>query len=308
MPIKTLIVSDDDSTAREIETLISGEPDLQLVGTAKLDDALETMQKQLPKLVWLDFGPKPMRGMSQLAILKENHAGTFFIVSFEMADFELIRTSQRIGSFDYFTPKTWREDLRQCVPRLLPAVSGRNALTISPERIPFTVVLVTDADENIRKEIQMIVKAQGKLSLSKSISIAEASTYFAGSRPDIIWVELRPDRKSSMQLVKTLREQYPRTCLLVSDAGVMDSTQLLQAFRLGVSDYFDPERWRTDLPATLQMLTKPRAVPQERMSGSAPPARQNPSAGWSSQSAINIVAVLITILALWFLYYFAWPR
>lgn len=120
MKATTLLVCDAGLDKRQtIEDLIYSQPSLALVSTVSGGMAREQIGALLPKLVWIELSPAPVRGLSLLAELREAFPQMYFFVSYEVADPELIRTAYRLGASDFLDAERWRSDLPAAVQSIL---------------------------------------------------------------------------------------------------------------------------------------------------------------------------------------------
>lgn len=126
MKLTTLLVCDAGLDKRQtLEDLIHSQPSLSLVSTVSGGLAREQIASLRPGLVWIELSPAPVRFLSLLAELREVYPQTYFFISYEVPDPELIRTSYRLGATDFLDAERWRTDLPAAVQSMLIKDSAR---------------------------------------------------------------------------------------------------------------------------------------------------------------------------------------
>jgi len=162
--LQTLLVCDADlSTRRQIESLITGAPELLYVGTCEGPDAQRYINNSGAKFVWIDLGKDPTRSLTLLGDLKHACPGVHFLVSHEKWDPGMEKMSTQLGAFEFLDPLTWGEkwihiikalqayELEQKAP---PAVSPRTSQPRQAQTVPAMKAPVTDGRENLPLSVE----------------------------------------------------------------------------------------------------------------------------------------------------------
>ncbi len=259
MPLKTLLIYDDVSGIGQIQELIVGEQSLTLVDTIFSQGAEKIVQSLQPDLVWIHLDEHPVRGLALLAGLRRDCPEVSVLITYKTPDPELVRTAFRLGASDFLDPSSWATELTSSLQRLEMARSKpRNSPTIAAgtnlaKPQPITIVLVCDADKIKREAIESLIRGRKRLRLSATLSIASAAEKIRILNAKIIWLELAPAPENALALLAELKEKFPRAAVLVS-YDKPDVTLMRASYRLGASDFLDPERWKTDLGAALEHI------------------------------------------------------
>jgi DNA-binding NtrC family response regulator len=118
--LSTLVVCDSSAEKRrQIEDLVSGQEDLSLLSSTTRQGARNQIDGQSPQLVWLELDPDPNTGVNLLAALHEAYPNTYFIVSYQKLDADLVKASIKHGAVDYLDAGTWKEQLPEVISRIL---------------------------------------------------------------------------------------------------------------------------------------------------------------------------------------------
>lgn len=120
MSLTTLIVCEaGEEKAKQIEELIRAHSELRLIGTVNRQGAAKQIASLTPKLVWIELAPEPMKALTLLGDLREQHPKIQFVVSNETLDGGLIKTSMQLGATDFLDSQTWKDQLPDVVRRVV---------------------------------------------------------------------------------------------------------------------------------------------------------------------------------------------
>ena len=82
MNLPTIVVCDNAAGKKdEIESLISAQPSLILLGTVSRQAASQQTLQQGIKVIWLELAPDPQKGLALLGELKEKYPKVHYLVS-----------------------------------------------------------------------------------------------------------------------------------------------------------------------------------------------------------------------------------
>lgn len=120
MSLPTLIICEaGEDKAKQIEALIGAHKELRLIGTVNRQSAAKQITALSPKLVWIELAPEPMKALTMLGDLREQHPKIQFLVSNETLDGGLIKTSMQLGATDFLDSQTWKDQLPDVVKRVV---------------------------------------------------------------------------------------------------------------------------------------------------------------------------------------------
>lgn len=120
MSLPTLIICEaGEDKAKQIEELIRAHTELRLIGTVNRQTAAKQIAALSPKLVWIELAPEPMKALTLLGDLREQHPKIQFLVSNETLDGGLIKTSMQLGATDFLDSQTWKDQLPDVVKRVV---------------------------------------------------------------------------------------------------------------------------------------------------------------------------------------------
>lgn len=120
MALPTLLICEaGEEKTKQIEELIRSYPELRLVGTTNRQNAAKQVGGLYPKLVWVELAPEPMKALTLLGDLREQHPKTQFLVSNETLDGGLIKTSMQLGAIDFLDPQSWKDQMPDVVKRVV---------------------------------------------------------------------------------------------------------------------------------------------------------------------------------------------
>ena len=120
MSLPTLIICEaGEDKAKQIEELIRAHTELRLIGTVNRQTAAKQIAALSPKLVWIELAPEPMKALTLLGDLREQHPKVQFLVSNETLDGGLIKTSMQLGATDFLDSQTWKDQLPDVVKRVV---------------------------------------------------------------------------------------------------------------------------------------------------------------------------------------------
>jgi len=118
--LTTLIICEaGEEKAKQIEELIRAHSELRLIGTVNRQSAAKQIASLTPKLVWIELAPEPMKALTLLGDLREQHPKIQFLVSNETLDGGLIKTSMQLGATDFLDSQTWKDQLPDVVKRVV---------------------------------------------------------------------------------------------------------------------------------------------------------------------------------------------
>ncbi len=102
MNLPTIVVCDNNAGQKEaIESLISAQPSLILLGTVSRQLASQQTLQQGIKVIWLELAPDPQKGLALLNELKEKYPKVHYLVSFETLQADLVKTAMQLGAVEY---------------------------------------------------------------------------------------------------------------------------------------------------------------------------------------------------------------
>ncbi|CAN5592885.1 hypothetical protein BH10CYA1_BH10CYA1_10520 [soil metagenome] len=102
MNLPTIVVCDNNAGQKEaIESLISAQPSLILLGTVSRQAASQQTLQQGIKVIWLELAPDPQKGLALLNELKEKYPKVHYLVSFETLQADLVKTAMQLGAVEY---------------------------------------------------------------------------------------------------------------------------------------------------------------------------------------------------------------
>ncbi|MCC7530640.1 MAG: response regulator transcription factor [Candidatus Melainabacteria bacterium] len=128
MSLPTLIICEaGEDKAKQIEELIRAHTELRLIGTVNRQTAAKQIAALSPKLVWIELAPEPMKALTLLGDLREQHPKVQFLVSNETLDGGLIKTSMQLGATDFLDSQTWKDQLPDVVKRIVLKAEQLNA-------------------------------------------------------------------------------------------------------------------------------------------------------------------------------------
>lgn len=102
MNLPTIVVCDNAAGQKEaIESLISEQPSLILLGTVGRQAASQQTLQQGIKVIWLELAPDPQKGLALLNELKEKYPKVHYLVSYQTLQADLVKTAMQLGAIEY---------------------------------------------------------------------------------------------------------------------------------------------------------------------------------------------------------------
>jgi DNA-binding NarL/FixJ family response regulator len=116
--LPTVLISgaSEELTGR-IEQLIRSQAELSLVESITPDAAYSETFKA--KLVWVELESDPEGNVALLEHLIKEHPNTFFVVSKEDLEPELVKRAMQVGALDFLDHKGWAAQIRSVVRRIM---------------------------------------------------------------------------------------------------------------------------------------------------------------------------------------------
>jgi hypothetical protein len=129
--LPTVLISgaSEELTAR-IEHLIRGQAELSLIKSVKPDEAANETFKA--KLIWIELESDPEGNVRLLEQLIKTHQNTFFVVSKEDLEPELVKRTMQVGALDFLDHKGWAAQIRSVVRRIMAKEFGSKPNPGSP--------------------------------------------------------------------------------------------------------------------------------------------------------------------------------
>jgi DNA-binding NtrC family response regulator len=126
LALSTLVVCDAGKDKQaEIEALVGANQSMSLVGTTSTHDSVEKIRETDPKLVWIELAPNPDEGIKLLGGLKNQFPGVYYLVSNEVLNASLVKTSMQMGAVDFLDAQTWSDQLPDVIKRILQKETAR---------------------------------------------------------------------------------------------------------------------------------------------------------------------------------------
>lgn len=120
MNLPTIVVCDNAAGQKEaIESLISEQPSLILLGTVSRQAASQQTLQQGIKVIWLELAPDPQKGLALLTELKEKYPKVHYLVSYATLQADLVKTAMQLGAVEYL-------DMPGAARLLAPAIARIN--------------------------------------------------------------------------------------------------------------------------------------------------------------------------------------
>lgn len=133
MTLPTVVVCDSEEKSKEIVSLVNSQPDLSLVKTIGRTKASENIATIHPKLVWLELAPEPIEAIALLSELRGHNPTTYFLVSYETLNADLVKATMQLGAVDYLDAQTWQQQLPEAITRLLVKEKAAQEGSTSPQ-------------------------------------------------------------------------------------------------------------------------------------------------------------------------------
>ncbi|HNB23140.1 MAG TPA: hypothetical protein PKZ32_11995 [Candidatus Melainabacteria bacterium] len=170
MSLPTLIICEaGEEKAKQIEALIGAHKELRLIGTVNRQSAAKQITALSPKLVWIELAPEPMKALTLLGDLREQHPKIQFLVSNETLDGGLIKTSMQLGAADFLDTQTWKDQLPDVVKRVVlkaeqlhaaPAAAAPAAKEPSKDAMPPGLAAALSDDDDEDDDVAAIINAK----------------------------------------------------------------------------------------------------------------------------------------------------
>jgi len=129
--LPTVLISgaSEELTAR-IEHLIRGQAELSLVKSVTPEEAVDETFKA--KLIWIELESDPEGNVALLEHLIKSHPNTFFVVSKEDLEPDLVKRTMQVGALDFLDHKGWAAQIRSVVRRIMAKEFGTKPNPNSP--------------------------------------------------------------------------------------------------------------------------------------------------------------------------------
>ncbi len=112
--------------------MIRSQAELSFVSSVTPDQAPSEEIKA--KLIWVELESDPLGNLSVLETLIKSHPNTFFVVSKEDLEPELVKKAMQIGALDFLDHKGWAAQIRSVVRRVMAKEFGSKPAAGTPGR------------------------------------------------------------------------------------------------------------------------------------------------------------------------------
>ncbi len=132
--LPTVLISgaSEELTSR-IEQLIRSQAELSFVSSVT-PDQVSSSEDLKAKLIWIELESDPLGNLAVLEALIKSNPNTFFVVSKEDLEPDLVKRAMQIGALDFLDHKGWAAQIRSVIRRVMAKEYGSKPQTNSAGR------------------------------------------------------------------------------------------------------------------------------------------------------------------------------
>src|SRR6266436_4005733 len=166
-PIKVLIVDDIASTLDNLQKLLSFEPDIQVVGTAKNGkEGIEQAQKLHPDVVLMDVNMPVLDGIQATEVLAQEVPGSPVIIMSVQGERDYLRRAMQAGAREFLIKPFSGDELIAAIRRVHQLEQRRGAFLA---RVADATSPLADGGTGTAKRGDVFLVFSGKGGVGKSI-------------------------------------------------------------------------------------------------------------------------------------------
>lgn len=160
MNLPTIVVCDTAAGKKdEIESLISSQPSLLLLGTVSRQAASQQTLQQGIKVVWLELAPDPQKGLALLSELKEKYPKVHYLVSYETLQADLVKTAMQLGAVEYLD----MPGAAQLLPPAVARIDSKEHSATTAASAPPPAPLASSRPSATQDNLQALPAGQGSI-------------------------------------------------------------------------------------------------------------------------------------------------
>jgi len=181
MPVRTLIVDDERMARKRLRTLLTADPDVDVVGEAGNGrDAVAAIQERMPDLVFLDIQMPELDGFAVVqAVGVEHMPVTVFVTAFDQYALKAFEAH----ALDYLTKPFDRERFETSLGRAKQQVSLRTSARNASAAKPLTS---SDATERL---VSLLSDIRRKQEFAERLMVKSAGRVVFLRVDEIDWIE-----------------------------------------------------------------------------------------------------------------------
>jgi DNA-binding NtrC family response regulator len=169
--LPTIVVCDNIAGKKEeIESLISAQPSLILLGTISRQSASQQTLQQGIKVIWLELAPDPQKGLALLNELKEKYPKVHYLVSYETLQADLVKTAMQLGAVEYLD----MPGAAQLLPPAIARINGKEQSATTAAGTPPQAPLASTRPSATQDNLQALPAGQGSIAQGRTERSAHA--------------------------------------------------------------------------------------------------------------------------------------
>jgi DNA-binding NarL/FixJ family response regulator len=163
--LPTIVVCDNAAGKKdEIESLISAQPSLILLGTVSRQAASQQTLQQGIKVIWLELAPDPQKGLALLGELKEKYPKVHYLVSYETLQADLVKTAMQLGAVEYLD----MPGAAQLLPPAIARIDSKEHTATTAAGAPPPAPLASSRPSATQDNLQALPAGQGSIAQGRT--------------------------------------------------------------------------------------------------------------------------------------------
>lgn len=189
-------------------------------------------------------------GMALLGLVRERALPLAVVVITGSGDGETAAAALRAGADDYVVK---RADYLARLPQVLEGAFARNAAERDRRAEPLRVLYIEHDERDIDLTVRHFSRAAPHLHVTPARTLQEGLKLATSHAWDAILLDYRMPDGASLEVVKTLRDEYGVTAPVLLVTGHGDEEVAVRALRIGVTDYLiKTDRYLLRVPLALE--------------------------------------------------------
>lgn len=237
--IKILVVDDEAGVCESIKRTFSYVGFTVFTATSA-QKALNILNKQKPKIIFLDLLMPDVNGLDLLQQIKKINENVIVIIVTVKDDEETKKRALQLGADEYITKPFSFDELRTVAVQKIQNLLELRGHMAKP------VILVVDDEKTARNNLKDFILPRYECDIEEAGDGQSAIEKVKKLKPDVVFLDIRMPGMSGIDVISEIRQISPDSRMIVISAwGSQDV--ITKAMQMGAFDYIEK-------PITLSVL------------------------------------------------------